>query len=73
MPVHKQVYCGIFTAYAGRVRANLKNNSRKYGLFSLNYAQDADDLEFILKRLKKTYKEWGLTINFNKTKIIAIY
>ena len=34
--------------------------------------QDADDLEFILKRLNKAYKEWGLTINFNKTEFIAI-
>ena len=48
-------------------------------LFSLNYAddqviiaQDADNLKFILKRLNKTYKEWDLTINFNKTEFIAI-
>ena len=48
-------------------------------LFSLNYAddqviipQDAEDLEFILKRLNKAYKEGGLTINFNKTKCLAI-
>ena len=41
-------------------------------LYSLNYAddqvitaQDAEDLEFILKRLNKAYKEGGLTINFN--------
>jgi Reverse transcriptase (RNA-dependent DNA polymerase). len=41
---------------------------------SLNYAddqviiaQDADGLEFILKRLNKAYKEGGFTINFNKT------
>ena len=48
-------------------------------LFSLNYAddqviiaQDAEDLEFILKRLSKTYKEGGLTINFNKTEYLAV-
>ena len=48
-------------------------------LFSLNYAddqviiaQDAEDLEFILKRLNKAYKEGGLTINFNKTEYIDI-
>ena len=48
-------------------------------LFSLNYAddkviiaQDAGDLEFILKRLNKAYKEGDLTINFNKTEFIAI-
>jgi Reverse transcriptase (RNA-dependent DNA polymerase). len=48
-------------------------------LFPLNYAddqvkiaQDADDLEFILKRLNKAYREGGLTINFNKTEFIAI-
>ena len=48
-------------------------------LFSLNYAddqviiaQDANDLEFILKRLNKAYKEGGLIINFNKTEFIAI-
>ena len=49
-------------------------------LFSLNYAddqviiiaQDAEDLEFILKRLNKAYKEGGLTINFNKTEFTAI-
>ena len=29
-------------------------------------AQDADDLEFILKILNNAYREWGLTINFNK-------
>ena len=41
-------------------------------LFCHNYAedqvvidQDADDLEFNLKRLKTAYKEWGLTISFN--------
>ena len=40
--------------------------------YSLNYAdsqliitQEADDFEFILKRLNKAYKEWGLAINFN--------
>ena len=38
-------------------------------LVSLNYAddqviiaQDADNLEFIFKRLNKAYKEWSLTI-----------
>ena len=31
-----------------------------------------EDLEFILKRPNKTYKEGGLTINFNKTEFIAI-
>ena len=48
-------------------------------LFSLNYAddqviiaQDAEALEFILKRLNKAYKEGDLTINFNKTEFIAI-
>ena len=44
-------------------------------LFSLNQviiAQDADNLEFILKRLNKAYKEGSLTINFNKTEFIAI-
>ena len=35
-------------------------------------AQDADDLEFILLRPNKAYKEGGLTINFNKTEFIAI-
>ena len=45
-------------------------------LFSLNYddqviiAQDAEDLEFILKRLNKAYKEFGLIINLNKTEFI---
>ena len=48
-------------------------------LFSLNYAddqviiaQDAEDLEFILKKLKRTYKKCGLTTNFCKTEFIAI-
>jgi hypothetical protein len=48
-------------------------------LFSLNYAdgqviiaQDADDLEFILKILNKAYKERTQSINFNKTEFIAI-
>jgi len=47
--------------------------------FSLIYAddqviiaQDAEDFEFILKRLNKAYKEGGLTINFNKTEFIAL-
>ena len=35
-------------------------------------AQEADDLEFILKRLKTAYKDWGLTIKFNETQFIAI-
>ena len=35
-------------------------------------AQDAEELEFTLKRLNKAYKEEGLTINFNKTEFIAI-
>ena len=29
-------------------------------------SQDADDSEFIFKRLKEIYKEWGLLTNFNK-------
>ena len=44
---------------------------------SLNYdedqviiGQDADDLEFILKRLDKTYKEWDLKINSNTQNIL---
>ena len=36
-------------------------------------AQDADNLEFVLKRLYKAYKEWALTINFYKTEFIAIH
>ena len=35
-------------------------------------AQDACNITFIWKRLNMTYKEWGLTINFNKTEFIAI-
>ena len=35
-------------------------------------ARDAEDLEFILKRLNKAYEEGGLIINFNKTEFIAI-
>ena len=35
-------------------------------------AQDGEDLECVLKRLNKAYKEWCLTINFDKTEFIAI-
>ena len=48
-------------------------------LFSLNYAddqviiaQDAEDLEFILRRLNKAWNEWDIKTNFNKTKFTAI-
>ena len=48
-------------------------------LLSLYYADDqvkiahgADDLECILKRLNKAYKEGSLTTNFNKTQFISI-
>ena len=43
-----------------------------YTLTHVIIAQDAGDLEFILKRLNKVYKEWVLPINFNKTEFIAI-
>ena len=39
---------------------------------SVIIAHNAEDLEFILKRLNKAYKEGGLTINFNKIEFIAI-
>ena len=38
-------------------------------MIKLIITQDADDLEFILKTLKKAFKEYGITINFNKNRI----
>ena len=48
-------------------------------LLLLNYfdnqvviAQDTDNLDFILQRLNKLYKEWSFKINFNKAEFITI-
>lgn len=34
-------------------------------------AQDAYDMEFMLRRLHNTYTKWGLNINFNKTEYMV--
>ena len=35
-------------------------------------AQDHDDMEYMARKLKEGYVEWGLTINLEKTKYICI-
>jgi hypothetical protein len=35
-------------------------------------AQDHFDLEFMVRRLRKTYESWGLTLNFKKAEYLAI-
>ena len=48
-------------------------------LFNLNFAddqviiaQDAYDLEFMLKRLYKEYERWGMTVSLKKTECLVI-
>jgi hypothetical protein len=45
-------------------------------LFTLNFAddqvviaQDHFDLEFMVRRLRKTYESWGFTLNYKKQNI----
>jgi hypothetical protein len=47
-------------------------------LISLNYAddqivlaQDAFDLEYMMRKLKQSNVQWGLCVNFNKTQYMA--
>ena len=35
-------------------------------------AQDHDDMEYMARKLKEEYEEWGLTIYLEKTKYICI-
>ena len=35
-------------------------------------AQDHDDMEYMTRKLKEEYEEWGLTINLEKTIYICI-
>ena len=71
----------LFNTYVEKTRDHWKKSCQAMGvpieeskcLCSLNYAddqviiaQDAHNLEFILKRLNKAYKEGGLTINLIK-------
>ena len=35
-------------------------------------AQDHYDMEYMARKLKEEYEEWGLTINLEKTKYICI-
>lgn len=35
-------------------------------------ARDRDDLEYMTDKLKKTYDEWGLSMNIRKTKYLII-
>ena len=35
-------------------------------------AQDRDDMEYMARKLKEEYEEWGLTINLEKMKYICI-
>ena len=35
-------------------------------------AQDRDDMEYMTRKLKEEYGEWGLTINLEKMKYICI-
>jgi coenzyme F420-reducing hydrogenase gamma subunit len=48
-------------------------------LFSLNYeddqivlAQDAFDLEYMMRKLKQSCSQWDLCVNFNKTEYMAV-
>jgi hypothetical protein len=47
--------------------------------FTLNFAddqvviaQDHFDLEFMVRRLRKTYESWGLTLNYKKNNICQL-
>ena len=35
-------------------------------------AQDHDDMEYMARKLKEEYEEWGLTISLEETKYICI-
>jgi hypothetical protein len=35
-------------------------------------AQDAFDLEYMMRKLKQSYSQWGLCVNFSKTEFIAV-
>ena len=46
-------------------------------VYSLNFAddqvliaQDHDDMEFMVRKLKEEYKKWGLTMTLEKTKYV---
>jgi hypothetical protein len=60
-----------------------KNSRSKYisdtYLFSLNYAddqvvlaQDAFDLVHRMRKMKQSYSQWGLCVNFKRTKYMAV-
>ena len=47
--------------------------------YTLQFADDQvvlaggkDDLEYMTRKLKETYKKWGLDMNFNKIKYLCI-
>ena len=41
-------------------------------LLSTIVAQDHDDIEYMVRKLREEYEKWGLTINVHKTKYICI-
>jgi hypothetical protein len=47
-------------------------------VYSLNFAddpvllaQDRDDMEYMVRKLKEEYKKWGVAINLEKPKMYA--
>ena len=74
----------VFKVYLERVLRNWKRKCQPMGIpiqntyvYSLSFAddqvvlaQDHDDMEYMTRKLKEEYKEWGLTINLEKTKYI---
>jgi hypothetical protein len=73
----------IFKIYLEQVLRNWKRKCQPMGLpnpntyvYSLNFAddqlllaQDPDDMEYVARKLKEEYEEWGLTINLEKKQI----
>jgi hypothetical protein len=76
----------LFNVYLERVPKSWKASCRGMGipindtsLFSLNYAddqivlaQDAFDLEYMMRKMKQSYSQSGLCVTFNKTKYMAV-
>jgi hypothetical protein len=76
----------LFKIYLERVLRNWKRKCEPMGIpiqntcvYSLNFAddqvllaQDHGDMEYMARKLKEEYEEWGLTINLEKTKYVCI-
>jgi hypothetical protein len=76
----------LFKIYLEQVLRNWKRKCQPMGIpiqntyvYSLNFAddqlllaQDHDDMEYMARKLKEEYEEWGLTINLEKTEYVCI-